>query len=215
MRYVITEQQYRSILEQWYNPFSWFGKKSECSPKEIQSTNWKGLYSELVNKKLIKNGNKLIIVWGPNQTAYYTQDGKSTIRTFKVSTGSNGFGNEVDSKKTPTGLLEVTGKIKARPFEVLVFKSPTGTILGPNKDSSRVDPQGVKHAAEVLTGIMELDGLENCNDNAFSRNIYFHGTNKENGLGSPRSNGCIRVSNSDIQWMLSNIPDGTKVYVKP
>jgi len=82
-------------------------------------------------------------------------------------------------------------------------------------DSSRIDQRGNKHVAEVLTGILELDGLEPCNKNSFSRNIYFHGTNKENKLGSAYSNGCVRVSNNEIQWLLNNISKGTKVYIYP
>jgi hypothetical protein len=213
MKYIITERQYNFLNEQWYNPLSWF--EDSCSSDEVDSNNWKELYSDLIRNKVINKGDKLLIVWGPSQTLYYTQDGKSLLKSFKVSTGANGFGNEVDSKKTPVGLLQVKGKIKARPFEVLVGKTPTGKILGPNVDSTRVDDEGKKHIAEVLTGILELDGLEDCNDNAFSRNIYFHGTNKENKLGSPYSNGCIRVSNDNIQWMMNNIPQGTKVYIMP
>lgn len=41
---------------------------------------------------------------------------------------------------------------------------------------------GKKHM-EVLTGILELSGLEPCNQNVATRNIYIHGTNKELRLG--------------------------------
>ena len=165
--------------------------------------------------KVINKGDKLLIVWGPSQTLYYTQDGKALLKSFKVSTGANGFGNEPDNKETPMGLLQIKGKVKAKPYEVLVGKTPTGKILGPDVDSTRVDSKGNRHVAEVLTGILELDGMEGCNDNAFSRNIYFHGTNKESKLGAPHSNGCVRVSNDNIQWMINNIPQGTKVYINP
>jgi lipoprotein-anchoring transpeptidase ErfK/SrfK len=213
MDYIITEQQLNYLKEQWYNPLSWF--EDGCSSDKVKASDWKELYSGLVKSKMIKKGEKLLIVWGDNQTLYYTQDGKTAIRSFRVSTGVNGFGNEPDNKETPTGLLQVKGKVKGRPYEVLVAKTPTGKILGPDVDSTRVDNEGNKHIAEVLTGILELDGLEDCNDNAFSRNIYFHGTNRESKLGEPRSNGCIRVSNNNIQWMMGNIPSGTKVYIKP
>jgi L,D-transpeptidase catalytic domain len=219
MKYIITSAQLKTLQEQWYDPRTWFDDEDEgdasCSPSKIKAKDWKQLYSELVKNKMITQGEKLLIVWGPDQTLYYTQNGKTPLRTFKVSTGANGFSNEADNKETPTGLLNVRGKIKARPYEVLVSKTPTGTILGPNKDSTRVDPEGNRHTAEVLTGILELDGLEDCNKNVFSRNIYFHGTNKENLLGEPHSNGCIRVSNDAIQWLLSSVPKGTKVYIKP
>lgn len=218
MKYIITQAQLKSLQEQWYDPRTWFDDQKEttgCSVDEIKAKDWKQLYAELVQKGMIKQGEKLLIVWGPEQRMYYTQDGKSAIKTVVVSTGANGFSNQPDNKETPMGLLQIKGKVKARPYEVLVAKTPTGKILGPDMDSGRVDEKGVKHNAEVLTGILELDGLENCNKNAFSRNIYFHGTNKEKFLGSPRSNGCIRVSNNAIQWMLNTFPSGTKVYIKP
>ena len=216
MKFIITEHQLNFLKEQWYDPRSWFnGEKTHCSTEKIDSGNWKQLYSDLVKNKLIAKGEKLIIVWGPTQTGYYTQDGKSALKTFKVSTGANGFGNTTDNKQTPMGLLEIQGKINAKPFEVLVGKTPTGKILGPNIDSTRVDKEGNKHKAEVLTGILELNGLEGCNKNSFSRNIYFHGTNKESKLGSAQSNGCVRVSNNMVQWMIGNIQSGTKVYIKP
>jgi len=213
MKYIITKQQLNFLNEQWYNRLSWF--EDGCSTDKVKSNNWKELYSELSKNKVINKGDKLLIVWGPNQTLYYTQDGKSLLKSFKVSTGANGFGNEPDNKETPMGLLQIKGKVKAKPYEVLVAKTPTGKILGPDVDSTRVDSKGNRHVAEVLTGILELDGMEDCNDNAFSRNIYFHGTNKESKLGTPHSNGCIRVSNNNIQWMINNIPQGTKVYINP
>lgn len=190
-------------------------KVTNCSSDKLNATNWTQLYGELVKNNSIKNGDDIIIVWGPSQTAYFTKDGKSSTKTFKVSTGANGFGNGAHNKETPIGLLQVKGKIKARPYEVLVSKTPTGKILGPNKDSTRVDPKGNKHVAEVLTGILELDGMEPCNKNTFSRSIYFHGTNRERLLGAPHSNGCIRVANDTIQWLIGNVPSGTKVYVQP
>ena len=216
MKYIITEHQLNLLKEQWYDPRTWFdGEETNCSTDKLKAKNWKQLYSQLVKNKLIQKGEDMLIVWGPTQTAYYTQDGNSAQKTFKVSTGVNGFGNEPDNKQTPIGLLQIRGKIKARPFEVLVAKTPTGKILGPDVDSTRVDQKGNKHTAEVLTGILELDGMEPCNKNAFSRNIYFHGTNRESKLGAPHSNGCVRVSNDTIQWLVGNIPKGTKVFIQP
>jgi len=216
MKYIITEHQLNLLKEQWYDPRTWFGgEKTNCSTEKIEASDWRVLYSELVKNKLIQKGDDLLIVWGPSQTGYYTKDGRSASKKFKVSTGANGFGNEPDNKETPMGLLQIAGKIKGKPFEVLVGKSPTGKILGPNMDSIRIDQRGNRHVAEVLTGILELDGLEPCNKNSFSRNIYFHGTNKENKLGSAYSNGCVRVSNNEIQWLLNNISKGTKVYIYP
>lgn len=188
--------------------------KTSNSSGNLKASNWSELYSKLVQTKKIKNGEPLLIVWGPSQSLYYTSNGKTTILSSKVSTGANGFGNSEDDKKTPTGLMKVTKKIQGKNYEVLVHKSPTGKILGPNIDSNRIDDKtGDAHHAEVLTGILELSGLENENSNVFSRNIYFHGTNKEGKLGIPASNGCIRTSTPIIKSLLQIVPVGTKVYI--
>jgi hypothetical protein len=189
--------------------------KSGCSVKTLKASNWTDLYGSLIKRNMIKNGDPLIIVWGPTQTLYYTNNGKSSTLTTKVSTGVNGFGNTEDSKQTSSGLLSVAGKVRGKSYEVLVHKTPTGKILGPNVDSTRVDEDGKRHIAEVLTGILELSGLEGCNKNTFGRSIYIHGTNKEKSLGGKHSNGCIRVSNDVIKQLLNTVETGTKVYVYP
>lgn len=190
-------------------------KPANCSPEIIDPSNWSDLYKILVGRGQIKNGEPLLVIWGPTQNLYYTPNGKTLSITSKVSTGKDGFGNVPDQAKTSTGLLEVSDKITAQDYEVLVGKTPTGTILGPNKDGERVDAEGVKHIAEVLTGILELEGLEPCNANIASRNIYIHGTNKEGFLGTKRSNGCIRVPNQIIKDLIGTLKTGTKVYIYP
>ena len=189
--------------------------ETSCTPNILKSSNWNTLYKFLTKRKMIYDGEPLIIIWGPTQTLYYTKDGKTSSLTTKVSTGANGFGNTEDDKKTSTGLLKVSGKISGKDYEVLVGKTPTGKILGPNVDSTRVDDEGKRHIAEVLTAILELTGLEECNKNTLSRNIYIHGTNRESLLGSKRSNGCVRVNNNVIKKLLSEVKTGTKVYIYP
>ena len=225
MKIILTDKQYdrivnEQILNKIKNFFTGDDKSSEsdvfCSTDIIKPASWKDLYSKLVQKKMITQGEPLIIVWGPNQTLYYTSDGKNLVTNLKISTGANGFGNTENDKKTPIGLIKVTNKIQGKDYEIMVGKRGTGKILGPNTDSLRIDDKtGKPHNAEVLTGILELSGLEKCNANVFSRNIYFHGTNKEKSLGGAHSNGCIRVSNKGIKWLLNNIKVGTKVYIKP
>lgn len=186
-----------------------------CSPDVIKASNWSNLYQILVKRKMINEDESIIIIWGPTQTLYYASNDTTASLTSKVSTGANGFGNTPDNKQTSTGLLRVSGKIVGKPYEVLVNKTSTGKILGPNIDSTRVDNEGKHHIAEVLTGILELSGLEGCNENTLERNIYIHGTNKENSLGSKHSNGCIRVSNDTIKKLLNSASVNTKVYVYP
>jgi lipoprotein-anchoring transpeptidase ErfK/SrfK len=213
---VIEEQVLDKIKQKISNVVDYFTDESSgCSSDTLKASNWKSLYTELVQKKMIKNGEPLLILWGPNQELHYTKDGRTESINYSVSTGANGFGNTKDNKKTPIGLMKVTKKVKGKDYEVLVAKTPTGKILGPNIDSTRVDEKGNKHRAEVVTGLLELSGLEQCNSNVLSRNIYFHGTNKESSLGTPRSNGCIRTSTNAINKLINTVPVGTKVYIFP
>lgn len=216
----ITEQ---NAITKWFkNLFSSSTPPSNtpnCGQNDITSTSkdWKQLYNTLLKSKLIKNGEPMLIVWGPNQTMYYTQNGKTLTKEIRVSTGAQGFSNTEDSGSTGTGLMKVSNKFRApKKYQVLVSKTPVNLVLGPDMPGTRKDPQtGETHIADVLTGILELTGLEECNKNIYSRSIYVHGTNKEKLLGSAHSNGCIRVSNDNILYLLNAVKVGTKLYVKP
>ena len=210
--YVLSEQ---SLRQRWNHLKDYFDN-TQCSTEITDDAkDWKETYSMLVQGKMIKPNTPILILWGPSQTMYYTKDGKNLIKEMLVSTGGLGFGNTPNNMSTGTGLMQITNKIKGdKKYQVFVSKKPTNLVLGPNQDSTRT-VDGEKHAAEVLTGILELSGLEPCNDNIFSRLIYIHGTNREKYLGQKASNGCIRVSNDNILYLLNTIPVGTKLYVRP
>jgi hypothetical protein len=192
--------------------------KTQCSTdKTDDASNWQQLYTILSEGGLVKNGEPMLIVWGPNQTMYYTPNGKTLSKEIRVSTGAWGFTNNGDSGSTGTGLMKISNKFTApKKYQVLVNKKPINLVLGPDMVGTRKDPQtGDIHNADVLTGILELVGLEPCNQNIYSRSIYVHGTNKEKELGARHSNGCIRVSNDNILFLIKTIKIGTKLYVKP
>jgi hypothetical protein len=212
--YSITEQ---SFISKMISKGEGLFDDTSCSTEYTDDAkDWKELYGMLVKNKKIKPNSPILIVWGPNQTMYYTKDGKNLIKQMLVSTGAWGFGNTPGNPSTSTGLMKITNKIKApKKYQVLASKTPINLVLGPNTDSTRKDENGKKHGAEVLTGILVLEGLEPCNQNTAQRNIYVHGTNKEQSLGRKSSNGCIRVSNENILFLLNTIPNGCKLYVRP
>jgi hypothetical protein len=222
---VITENEKKDILELYEQSFLTkllnkskdFFDNTSCSTEYTDDAkDWKDLYNMLVTRKKIKQGNPMLILWGPSQTMYYTKDGKTLIKEIPVSTGSWGFGNTGENPSTSTGLMIIINKIKSpKKYQVLVSRTPINIVLGPNMDSNRKDKLGNIHKAEVLTGILQLSGTEPCNRNVSERSIYIHGTNKENQLGQKKSNGCIRVSNENILFLLSNFPIGGYLYVKP
>lgn len=129
------------------------------------------------------------------------------IREFVVSTSAKGMGFKENSNRTPTGRFRICEKIGDG--------EPCGTIF-----KSRV-PSGIWTPGEnpdhdlVLTRILRIEGLEDRNANTFRRFIYFHGTNREDLLGSPASHGCIRLSNDDMIELFDIVAPGDEVEVRP
>jgi len=212
------------ISENNYNKFLLFIENSKKSKifeynilrkpdpnQKLYELNNLQIRNELINQNLITKKSTILIIRGSKQKMFLYPNNKE----FIISTAAKGFGNADDSNKTPTGLFRTVNKQLGRMYQVFISKKPTNTILGPNKDSSRRDENGKIHSAEVLTGFISLDGIQKENSNTFSRDIYIHGTNNEKNLGSPKSGGCIRVSNKDIGYLVNNLPTNTYVFISP
>jgi L,D-transpeptidase YbiS len=65
----------------------------------------------------------------------------------------------------------------------------------------------------VLTRILWLSGLEPHNSNTRERYVYLHGTNHEDRLGEPASQGCVRFRNSDIVELFDLLEVGDEIEV--
>jgi hypothetical protein len=144
------------------------------------------------------------VVSVPDQRIAVIENG-FTIARFPVSTSRYGVGDGFNSYATPLGSMEIAGKIGEGAPLGAVFKHRrmTGEILHPN--SSGRDP--------IVTRILWLRGLESCNANAFSRNIYIHGTPAERLIGRPASYGCIRMRSRDVVQLFNMLPVGGIVRV--
>ena len=128
-----------------------------------------------------------------------------TIARFPVSTSRYGVGDGFNSYATPLGDMEIAGKIgDGAPLgAVFRHRRMTGEILRPNAYGR--DP--------IVTRILWLRGLEVQNANAFSRNIYIHGTPAEYLIGRPASFGCIRMRSKDVIQLFDMMPVGSMVQV--
>src|SRR5438552_638462 len=117
-------------------------------------------------------------------------DHGSLMATYPVSTSKFGLGDWRGSRYTPLGHLQIGTKIGDNAPLGTVFKDRrrTGEIVFP--DSPGRDP--------IVTRILWLRGLEPQNANAFTRDIYIHGTPEERLIGKPASYGCIRMRSTDI-----------------
>ncbi len=142
----------------------------------------------------------------PDQRIAVMED-DAIIARFPVSTSRYGAGDRFNSYATPLGNLEVAGKIGDGAPLGAVFRNRrwTGEILPPNAPGR--DP--------IVTRILWLRGLEPRNQNAFSRNIYIHGTPVEHLIGRPASYGCIRMRSRDIVTLFDIIPVGARIVVSP
>src|SRR6266480_5164925 len=132
-------------------------------------------------------------------------DRGNVVAIYPVSTSKFGLGDWRGSRFTPLGKLQIAEKIgdSAPPGTVFKDRRRTGEIVAP--DSPGRDP--------IVTRILWLRGLEAQNANAFSRDIYIHGTPEEWKIGSPASYGCIRMRSSDIIQLYDIVGVGASVTI--
>ncbi|MGF1677587.1 MAG: L,D-transpeptidase [Candidatus Methylacidiphilales bacterium] len=145
-----------------------------------------------------------------SQTVVVLQDG-SPLAAFPVSTSRYGCGETEGSHQTPRGWHVVAEKIgEAQPLGT-VFKGrvPTGEMWDP---SMPMDLEN-EDADLILSRILWLDGTEPHNTNTKDRYIYFHGTNREDLIGTAASIGCIRLRNHDMLSLYDLADVGTPVCI--
>jgi lipoprotein-anchoring transpeptidase ErfK/SrfK len=132
-------------------------------------------------------------------------DRGNVVAIYPVSTSKFGLGDWRGSRFTPLGKLQIAQKIGDNAPSGAVFKDRrrTGEIVAP--DSPGRDP--------IVTRILWLRGLETQNANAFSRDIYIHGTPEERLIGTPASYGCIRMRSTDIIHLYDIVGNGAAVTI--
>ncbi len=128
------------------------------------------------------------------------------FRTYPVSTSRFGLGSEDGSLKTPLGDFQICEKYGTGESLHTIFKGrkPVG-------EWSPGAPPGEEDL--ILARILRLDGLEKENANSYDRYIYIHGTNQEEKIGTPASQGCIRMKNSDVAELYELVPLGTTIQI--
>ena len=141
----------------------------------------------------------------PEQKLYVFDADGHRVAAYRVSTSKFGIGDSRNSYATPTGQLEVAGKIGdgATPGAVFKHCRYTGEVCAVNARGR--DP--------IVTRILPLRGLEKHNAGAFSRGIFIHGTPDERNIGRPVSWGCIRMKSRDVIELFDTVQKGTKVEI--
>lgn len=131
----------------------------------------------------------------------------AAVREYPISTSKFGLGSEEGSYRTPLGKFRIAGKIGDGLAPSTVFKGRVPVGHHCPSDDADCD------ADMILSRILRLDGQEPENENTYSRYIYIHGTNDEQGIGSPTSHGCIRMKPLDIIDLYDLVADDSSVEI--
>lgn len=165
--------------------------------------------------------NPLITVEVHRQTLTLWENSEP-IRIYTISTALNGIGSLNGSGQTPIGLHRICKKIGGKTPLYSIFKSRkyTGINWDPKKDKASTESDDL-----ILSRILRLEGLEfgvnqgnntkgQCVD-SYERYIYIHGTNHESALGTPCSQGCIRMHSEEICSLFLEVTEDTLVWIAP
>ena len=127
------------------------------------------------------------------------------FKDYRISTSRYGEGDNWGSWRTPTGMLQIAGKIGA--------SAPAGAVFSRRQVTGEVLPANAPGRDPIVSRIIWLRGLEEANRNAYKRCIYIHGTPQEAFLGRKASFGCIRMRSADVIEVFNWVSVGTPVAI--
>jgi lipoprotein-anchoring transpeptidase ErfK/SrfK len=137
------------------------------------------------------------------------------LRSYLISSGAKGVGEENGSFCTPRGKHVIRAKIGAGQPENAVFvqRRPTGEIYTPQLGAQRPGRDW------ILTRILWLSGCESGYNRSgtcdtMRRYIYIHGTPDSTPLGKPGSKGCVRMRNAELVELFELVRVGTEVEIR-
>ena len=151
----------------------------------------------------------IIYISAQRQRLFLVHDG-GLFASYPISTASAGLGGMTDSFRTPTGMHRVAEKIGDG--------VPLGGVFRERYFTGQVLKAPLSGNDAITTRILWLEGLEpGVNQggavDSHSRAIYIHGTPEINSLGSPASQGCVRMRDADVMALFEVVPIGTLVVI--
>ncbi len=151
-------------------------------------------------------------IWvSSNRQELYLIENWKIIKKYNCSTGLAGMGNVQDSGMTPVGWHKIEAKIG----DGLAM----GAVMKGRKWTGDIWQEAIVSDGDmILSRIMWLKGLEagknlGGNVDSYSRYIYIHGTNDVDGLGKPRSHGCVRLDPQEVIDLYNRIEVNCRVLV--
>jgi lipoprotein-anchoring transpeptidase ErfK/SrfK len=145
-----------------------------------------------------------LVISVPDQKLAVVVNGK-IYKDYHISTSRYGEGDNWGSWRTPTGIMQIAGKIGA--------SAPAGAVFSRRQVTGEVLPANAPGRDPIVSRIIWLRGLEEGNRNAYKRCIYIHGTPQEAFLGRKASFGCIRMRSTDVIEVFNWVNIGTPVSI--
>lgn len=140
--------------------------------------------------------------------------GGALQKSHVISTSRRPPSNEKNSRGTPRGLHGIAEKHGAGAPPGIVFRGRVSTgkhfhELGDEENERNL----------VTTRILWLRGLEpginsGGNVDTYERYVYIHGTNHEERLGTPGSDGCIVMNNLELIGLFDEVRGGDMVWIE-
>ncbi len=160
----------------------------------------------------IKPAARVLFVRISTQTLQYYRAGE-LVRSFIISTSKRPPSNLKGSLGTPRGLHEIAERIGGEQPIGMVFKArvPTGRHFSEVPDSA---DSGNLVTSRILWLRGCEEGLNRGGEvDTYDRYVYIHGTNREAGLGSPQSAGCVIMRNIEIVELYEEVRVGDGVLI--
>jgi lipoprotein-anchoring transpeptidase ErfK/SrfK len=154
----------------------------------------------------------LLYVSVSRQRLIHVRNGKVRA-TYPVSTALRGIGSLRESLCTPQGLHRIKEKLGEGAPAWGIFQERTFT-------GALADTTAAANKDLITSRILWLDGLEpGVNQggqvDSRDRHIYIHGTADEGPIGTPASQGCVRMRNADIIQLFAQVSSGALVLILP
>ncbi|WP_035917968.1 L,D-transpeptidase [Legionella fairfieldensis] len=163
----------------------------------------------------VVTADKQFIFINTNRQIMHCFDHDKAYRSYKISTGKNGLGEQQGSECTPRGWHRIYSCIglDAAINSVFVARQWTGEIYSPEL--------AIQYPGRdwILTRVLQLEGLEEGRNkggsvDSLQRYIYIHGTPDTVELGKPGSKGCIRMHNAELIELADWVMPGTQVCIE-
>ncbi|MGM0441884.1 MAG: L,D-transpeptidase family protein [Elusimicrobiota bacterium] len=198
------------------------GKKRETGESVLRwAARWK---SKRLNPLFLLDGSfkylspetareRRIVISIEKQRLYLYED-EQVIREYTISTAKKGPGTAYGSDKTPPGLHQIETKIGEGTLP--------GNIFVGRRDTNELAQVSLNYFTLsdtlIITRIMHLKGLEpglnrGRGVDSYRRNIYIHGTQVPDKLGTPSTSGCIWMEDSDLIELFNLVDEGTFVDI--